>query len=32
MAAEFKRGVLDGTLDFSGVDPNGGAGDRAAGL
>jgi len=32
MAADVERGVLDGTLDSGGVDPNGGAGDRAAGL
>ena len=32
MAAELERGVLDGTLDSGGVDPNGGAGDCALGL
>ena len=32
MAAELKRGVLDGTLDSGGVDPNGGVRYRAAGL
>ncbi len=32
MAADAERRLLDGTLDSGGVDPNGGAGDRAAGL
>ena len=32
MATELKRGVLDGTLDSSGVEPNGCVRDRAAGL
>ena len=32
MAADAERSLLEGTLDSSGVDPNGGVRDRAIGL